>query len=74
MANTFITAVVLDSQGTYWLLNDTTKGRGLRQVAGSQLSTGKAQTDDYALTLTLEGNSLGYADTLTGLSVLTSHL
>lgn len=74
MANTFITAVVLDSQGTYWLLNDTSKGRGLRQVAGSQLSTGKAQTDDYGLTLTLEGNSLGYADTLASVSVLTPNL
>ena len=72
MANTWLIAVVEDSQGTYWMVGD--KGRGMRQIAGSQLSTGKAQTDDYGLTLVLEGNSLGYGDSLTGLSVLASHL
>jgi hypothetical protein len=72
MANSWLVAVVKDSQGTYWMVGD--KGRGLRQIAGSQLSTGKAQTDNYSLTLTLEGNSLGYGDSLTSAAVLTAHL
>lgn len=71
MANTWLIAVVEDSQGTYWMVGN--KGRGLRQIAGSQLNTGKAQTDNYSLTLTLEGNSLGYGDSLQSGSVVLSH-
>ena len=72
MANTWLIAVVEDSQGTYWMVGN--KGRGLRQIAGSQLSTGKAQTDNYSLTLTLEGNSLGYGDSLTDATVLFANI
>jgi hypothetical protein len=62
LVQSWLFAVVLVSDGTYFMVGNT--GRGIRAIDGTQLATGAAQGDPYGITVILEGGTLGYAPTV----------
>lgn len=65
-----LTAIVQTSDGKYWMFGDPNKSAGMRATVLT-VDSGTAKADDNAITVTLVGASLGYADEVEAATVLT---
>lgn len=63
LANATLAAVIQTQDDLYWYFAEPTKSAGLRATVLS-IDSGTAQADDAAVTITLVGGSIGYADTV----------
>jgi len=63
LANATLAVVLQTQDDLYWYYGEPTKSAGLRATVLS-IDSGTAQADDAAVTITLVGGNLGYADTV----------
>lgn len=63
LANATMAAIIQTQDDLYWYFAEPTKSAGLRATVLS-IDSGTAQADDAAVTITLVGGSIGYADTV----------
>ena len=63
LANATLAVVLQTQDDLYWYFGEPTKSAGLRATVLS-IDSGTAQADDAAVTITLVGGNLGYADTV----------
>jgi hypothetical protein len=68
LANATLSAIVQTQDDTYWFYGEPTKSAGLRATVLS-IDSGTAQADDSAVTITLVGGNLGYANQITAAAV-----
>ena len=61
LANATLSAIVQTQDDTFWMYGEPTKSAGLRATVLS-IDSGTAQADDAAVTITLVGGNLGYAN------------
>lgn len=63
LANATLAVILQTQDDLYWYFGEPTKSAGLRATVLS-IDSGTAQADDAAVTVTLVGGNLGYADTV----------
>jgi len=63
LANATMAAIIQTQDDLYWYFAEPTKSAGLRATVLS-IDSGTATADDAAVTITLVGGSIGYADTV----------
>ena len=63
LANATMAAIIQTQDDLYWYFAEPTKSAGLRATVLS-IDSGTATADDAAVTITLIGGSIGYADTV----------
>ena len=63
LANATLAVVLQTQDDLYWYYGEPTKSAGLMATVLS-IDSGTAQADDAAVTITLVGGNLGYADTV----------
>ena len=63
LANATVSVILQTQDDLYWMFGEPTKSAGLRATVLS-IDSGTAQSDDAAVTITLVGGNLGYADTV----------
>lgn len=63
LANATLSVILQTQDDLYWMFGEPTKSAGLRATVLS-IDSGTAQSDDAAVTITLVGGNLGYADTV----------
>jgi hypothetical protein len=68
LANATLSAIVQTQDDRYWFYAEPTKSAGLRATVLS-IDSGTAQADDAAVTITLVGGNLGYANQITSAAV-----
>jgi len=68
LANATLSAIVQTQDDIYWMYGEPTKSAGLRATVLS-IDSGTAQADDAAVTITLVGGNLGYANQVTAAAV-----
>lgn len=71
LANATLSAIVQTQDDLYWFYAEPTKSAGLRATVLS-IDSGTAQSDDAAVTITLVGGNLGYANQITAGAVATA--
>jgi len=68
LANATLAVILQTQDDLYWFFGEPTKSAGLRPTVLS-IDSGTAQADDAAVTITLVGGNLGYADTVSAAAV-----
>ena len=68
LANATLSVILQTQDDLYWFYGEPTLSAGLRATVLS-IDSGTAQADDAAVTLTLVGGNLGYADTVLAAAV-----
>ncbi len=68
LANATVSVILQTQDDLYWMLGEKTKSAGLRATVLS-IDSGTSNTDDAAVTITLVGSSLGYANQVDSASV-----
>jgi hypothetical protein len=68
LANATVSVILQTQDDLYWMYGEPTKSAGLRATVLS-IDSGTAQADDAAVTITLVGGNLGYANQVTSSAV-----
>jgi len=68
LANATLSVILQTQDDVYWMYGEPTKSAGLRATVLS-IDSGTAQADDAAVTVTLVGGSLGYANQISASAV-----
>ena len=68
LANGIFSVMLQTQDDVYWFYGEPTKSAGLRATVGS-IDSGTAQADDAAVTITLVGGNLGYANQISAAAV-----